>query len=135
MSDPNKDHSGAINILGQRIAEFSKQLDQQVGEFSRQLERATARVEEVYRHLADGKTKSATQEIEILHIKQRVDKIEAQVNALEDIAATQKHITDAITPITQMVMEMRSTQTWLVRLIIGSVILAVLALLGIGVAK
>lgn len=124
MTDPNKDHSRALDSLEQRISEFSKQI-----------ERATARIEEVYRHLADNKTKSATQEIEILHVKQAIEKVERRVDMLEESAATQKHISDAILPISQAVMEMRATQTWLTRLIVGSVVLAVLALLGIGVAK
>ena len=124
MTDLNKDHSRALDSLEQRISEFSKQI-----------ERATARIEEVYRHLADNKTKSATQEIEILHVKQAIEKVEHRVDMLEESAATQKHISDAILPISQAVMEMRATQTWLTRLIVGSVILAVLALLGIGATK
>jgi chromosome segregation ATPase len=124
MTDPDKDYSRALDSLERQISEFSKQI-----------ERAASRIEEVYRHLADGKTKSATQEIEILHVKQAVEEVKHRVNALEDSAATQKHISDAIAPISQAVQEMRGTQTWLVRLIIGSVITAVLALLGIGIVK
>lgn len=124
MTDQGKDYNRSLDSLERQISEFSKQI-----------ERAASRIEEVYRHLADGKTKSATQEIEILHVKQAIEKVEQRVNALEDSAATQKHISDAISPISQAVQEMRATQTWLVRLIIGSVITAVLALLGIGIAK
>lgn len=124
MTGPDKDYNRSFDSLERQISEFSKQI-----------ERAASRIEEVYRHLADGKTKSATQEIEILHVKQAIEKVENRVNALEDSAATQKHISDAILPISQAVQEMRATQGWLVRLIIGSVVTAVLALVGIGFVK
>ena len=124
MNEPRRNHDPEIESLERQMTELSKHI-----------ERAVLRIEEVVRQFHETKMKSATQEVEILHVKMAIEKAEKRITTLEEDTATREHIKNEVAPIALSVLKLESSQTWLIRLIIGSVVLAVLSLLGIGISK